>query len=1399
MSPFSHFPNPKFSLYSLLQDLKRLHQNLLLGHRYPLTLALQVSSLSLTALIYFSPFPVHFSQLCSFSLICTPFSKHFIHTASPSDPPTLGYQQSLVTTPLNFDGLTAKSFGYVFNVRTTPTTEGGPILINGLDFYTITPGVINYELWSKLGSFVGSKGKYDEWEMVSSGSITGSSGPGGVTPIPREEFTPVEIPGGGEENGGVRAFYLTLNTNDLIYRQIDEANEEEPRYTDEADKRLHDENSELEIWEGEAVLNYPFPDPVTQAYFYRSPMEFVGVLHYDRKPNRTPAPTVPKVAEPTGSPSNVPTTGPPTKTPSYTPTVPDGEGGGEGGDGPTPGAAGGFAITPPSSPSSGGFASTTPDTPTSPSSGGFGAGFVLVGDEDDDGEEEDGSTSSSPAGEGTLSPTITTAPTSSVSSPTVGTDSSIAVPNVSQEDLIKANIVMTLRYGNGKPPDRLMFVPEVEAFLFALTTFFNDRTTDTMVLEGIGLFMQEFVLVDKVVPKKDDNIDEDATAVAKAIAEQARAKRQRRRYEQEEVPQINAMQLQVVLRVIETSLPQEVLGNLAAITIRENEGDLLSILKNLSGPYPYFAGITSVEVYAIDELVRNTPPPASADVAQIAAADGDGAEDGGGGSNVGMISGIVVGLFLVAGVAAGFVYQRKRKARINEIKEDDLEQGTNVKKEHGDMRSRIMEIMRSGKATPLNKSDSTNNSLRSIPNGSDSPGRSGDSPGSGGADESDRSDESNRSSARKRKGRDKKGVSKSLTGGDTIADLMNITSKMNHSDVTTDKEREQVKDILEQDLDASDRSRSPSRKKSKKELKKEKKRERKEKRKAKERASMEQEEAAAMAAEAQQLEEMEMMDREMREAQQLELQKAEARALSAVRNSQDNLLNAGEPLKNSMSRPTSQDNLKRSMRRTTSRNNLRNSNTSSASGNNNLRASGNNTLRKSLVDMEFEAALAEEGFGLDLSSRSSDKDAPSRPRGKRGDQRGSLRKSATQNVNGRGSMRKSSSLRNVTSADDFAQSDTRLNSAQTKKKTRRPKNGFSQSMVITSGNAGFDLGLDLDDDLGGGKKLRRSLNEDDKKLRQSQIKKTGNANLDLWKQSVKKDMDMRRSGTKVDGLDSTDDIANAFGKPKRQGKRGERPLSESVNKKDGDNARRRSKGDVANANRASLRKSTTDGANRASLRKSTTRSSNEDFARSDTEVLRGSGNKGSKRPGLARANSDRQVTSRPRGGNGERASLRQSVRKSDALRDSGNTGLRKSVTKGSSDNLRSSGNGNTQSVARKRGSERQSPRNSQTNIGGDQKLARQARASDRRRLSQSMTARTSEMAELRRSARGDEARAGSRNRPRGDSFDARGDSAGLRRSTTGRGGQAGLKRSGSSRRVTTGESGISDLKRSMIL
>ena len=550
------------------------------------------------------------------------FSKHF-HLASPSDPPTLGFQQSLVTTPLNFDGLTAKSFGYVFNVRTTATTEG-PVLINGLDFYTITPGVINYELWSKLGSFIGSKGNYDEWEMISSGSITGSSGPGGITPIPQEEFTPVEIPGGGEDNGGLRAFYLTLNTNDLIHRKIDTANEEEPRYTEEADKRLHDENSELEIWEGEAVLNYPFPDPVKQAYFYLSPMEFVGALHYDRKPDRTPPPTVPKVAAPTGSPSNVPTTGKPTKTPSYSPTVPDGEDA----DGPTPGAAGGFAITPPSSPSSGGFAST-PDTPTSPSSGGFGAGFVLVGDKED-GEEEDGVTSS-PAGEVTLSPTITASPTLS-SSPTVNPDS-IAAPNVSKEDLIKANIVMTLRYGNGKPPDRLMFVPEVEAFLFALTTFFNDRTSDTMVLEGIGLFMQEFVLVDKV-PKKDDNVDEDATA--------ALAKRQRHRYEQE-VPKVNAMQLTTVLRVMETSLPQEVLGDLAAVTIRENHADLVSMLKNLSGPYPYFAGIASVEAYAIDKLVRNTPPPAAADVAQIAEADGDASGDGGGGSNAGMISGIIVG------------------------------------------------------------------------------------------------------------------------------------------------------------------------------------------------------------------------------------------------------------------------------------------------------------------------------------------------------------------------------------------------------------------------------------------------------------------------------------------------------------------------------------------------------------------------------------------------------------------------------------------------------------------------------------------------------------------------------------------------------------------------------------
>jgi len=158
------------------------------------------------------------------------------------------------------------SYGYIFNIRTKP--DAPVIAMTGFDFYTETTDMVNYEVWSRLGSFKEHKGTYDGWDLIAFGSVKGR-GIGRYTAIPEETFTPVSIPGGGES----RAFYLTLDTINLVYKY---GTKGEP-----SDTKYHHDSPDIEIWEGEGVLFYPFPDP-SEAYFYRAPRQYLGAIYYDR-------------------------------------------------------------------------------------------------------------------------------------------------------------------------------------------------------------------------------------------------------------------------------------------------------------------------------------------------------------------------------------------------------------------------------------------------------------------------------------------------------------------------------------------------------------------------------------------------------------------------------------------------------------------------------------------------------------------------------------------------------------------------------------------------------------------------------------------------------------------------------------------------------------------------------------------------------------------------------------------------------------------------------------------------------------------------------------------------------------------------------------------------------------
>jgi hypothetical protein len=77
---------------------------------------------------------------------------------------------------------------------------------------------VNFEVWTRLGSFAEHRGTYDGWSLIASGKTRGL-GVGTYTPVPSELLTPVSIPG----DNGIRGFYITLDSNHLIYKAIDDA------------------------------------------------------------------------------------------------------------------------------------------------------------------------------------------------------------------------------------------------------------------------------------------------------------------------------------------------------------------------------------------------------------------------------------------------------------------------------------------------------------------------------------------------------------------------------------------------------------------------------------------------------------------------------------------------------------------------------------------------------------------------------------------------------------------------------------------------------------------------------------------------------------------------------------------------------------------------------------------------------------------------------------------------------------------------------------------------------------------------------------------------------------------------------------------------------------------------
>ena len=140
-----------------------------------------------------------------------------------------------------------KTNRYLFNVRTK--TNAPVVVITGIEFYTYSTEEVNFELWSRIGNFQNFKGSVDGWDLISKGTVKGK-GVGRYTSIPSTMFTPIDIPGGGDKSG-TRAFYLTLDSVDLVYKTAQGS---------ASDSMVQADTEEIELWEGEVSPGRYSPD-----------------------------------------------------------------------------------------------------------------------------------------------------------------------------------------------------------------------------------------------------------------------------------------------------------------------------------------------------------------------------------------------------------------------------------------------------------------------------------------------------------------------------------------------------------------------------------------------------------------------------------------------------------------------------------------------------------------------------------------------------------------------------------------------------------------------------------------------------------------------------------------------------------------------------------------------------------------------------------------------------------------------------------------------------------------------------------------------------------------------------------------------------------------------------------
>jgi len=246
---------------------------------------------------------------------------------------------------VNFNNETSTSYGILFPVQTSVNDNNG-LWITSLGFYidfnmlvssnNMNDETINYKMYTLIeeGYYADPnrtrsdgtpidydyRGNFTYWQIIAAGAISKSflsfldSKPGEDTngtyfyQIPWDRFERTYI----QPNGGVRSFYLTLDSGSLVYREMDKESKQPFGKVQKDDNYQRDPDGPSHpptLLIGEGVIGYPFN---TMPFLYYA-KQFVGKLYYEIEcPSESPS------VSPSESPS---TSMSPSTLPSATPTV----------------------------------------------------------------------------------------------------------------------------------------------------------------------------------------------------------------------------------------------------------------------------------------------------------------------------------------------------------------------------------------------------------------------------------------------------------------------------------------------------------------------------------------------------------------------------------------------------------------------------------------------------------------------------------------------------------------------------------------------------------------------------------------------------------------------------------------------------------------------------------------------------------------------------------------------------------------------------------------------------------------------------------------------------------------------------------------------------------------------